>query len=59
MIAKYKDGEKRVLIEKDTPIVAFAVGDKADIKPGAQIRTFVVPKQPDDITDSQPHQCRP
>jgi outer membrane lipoprotein SlyB len=47
VIVKYKDGEKRVLIEKDTPIVAFAVGEKADIKPGAQIIIFAATKQPD------------
>ena len=44
---KYTDGEKKVLIEKDTPIVAFAAGDKADIKPGAQIIIFAAAKQPD------------
>ena len=47
VMVKYKDGEKKVLIEKDTPIVAFAAGDKADIKPGAQIIIFAAAKQPD------------
>jgi hypothetical protein len=54
VIVKYKDGEKRVLIEKDTPIVGFAAGDKSDIKPGARIITFAAAKQPDgSLTDNR------
>jgi hypothetical protein len=44
---KYKDGEKKVLIPPSTPIVAYAPGDKAEVKPGAQIIIFAAAKQPD------------
>jgi hypothetical protein len=38
---KYKDGEKKVLISQDTPIVTYVPGDKGDLKPGAKIIAFV------------------
>ena len=44
---KYKDGEKKVVIPPSTPIVAYAPGDKAEIKPGAQIIIFAAQPQPD------------
>src|SRR5262245_48200693 len=44
---KYKDGEKKVIIPPSTPIVAYAPGDKAEIKPGAQIIIFAAQPQPD------------
>jgi uncharacterized protein Veg len=34
---KYKDGEKKVTITPDTPIVTFVPGNKAELKPGAKI----------------------
>lgn len=38
---KYKDGEKKVLVTPDTPIVSFADGDKSELKAGAKIIAFV------------------
>ncbi len=34
---KYKDGEKKIVVGPDCPIVAYAPGDKADLKPGAKV----------------------
>ena len=31
----YKDGEKRIFVPADTPIVAYVRGDNNDLKPGA------------------------
>ena len=43
---KYKDGEKKVFVPAEAPIVAYVVGDKNDLKPGAKV--FVVAaKRPD------------
>jgi hypothetical protein len=43
---KYKDGEKKIFVPADTPIVMYEVGDKTDLKPGAKV--FVIAaKQPD------------
>jgi len=44
---KYKDGEKKVIVPPETPIVAYTPGDKAEIKPGAQIIIFAATKQDD------------
>ena len=34
---KYKDGEKRIFVPADTPIVAYVRGDNNDLKPGARV----------------------
>ena len=43
---KYKDGEKTISVPPEAPVVTFAPGDRAEIKPGAQV--FVpAARQPD------------
>ena len=44
---KYKDGEKKVTVPSNTPIVSFTPGSKDDLKPGAQMIVFAGQKQPD------------
>jgi hypothetical protein len=44
---KYKDGEKKVTVPPDTPIVTFAPGNTADLKPGAKIFIVAAKKQAD------------
>jgi hypothetical protein len=34
---KYKDGEKKIFVPADAPIVTYVPGDKADLKPGAKV----------------------
>ncbi len=41
---KYKDGEKKIFVPADTPIVIYELGDQADLKPGAKV---FAAKQPD------------
>src|SRR5216684_2809608 len=43
---KYKDGEKKIFVPADTPIVVYVQGDKSDLKPGAKVFIVAV-KQPD------------
>ena len=43
---KYKDGEKKIFVVADTPIVAYVRGDNNDLKPGAIVFIAAV-KQPD------------
>jgi hypothetical protein len=43
---KYKDGEKKILVPSNTPIVAYVPGDKSDLKVGAKVFIIAV-KQPD------------
>ena len=44
---KYKDGEKKVVVSPETPIVAFVPADKSELKPGAQIIIFGTTKKDD------------
>jgi hypothetical protein len=43
---KYKDGEKKIFIPADAPIVTYVRGDKNDLKPGAKV-FIIAAKQPD------------
>jgi len=47
ILVKYKDGEKKVVVPPDTPIVTFVVGDKSEVKPGANIIIFAAQKKDD------------
>jgi hypothetical protein len=47
IMVKYKGGEKKVIVPPNTPIVAYAPGDKSELKPGAQIIIFGATKQAD------------
>jgi len=44
---KYKDGEKKVVVPQDAAIVAFANGEKSEIKPGAKVIIFGAMKKDD------------
>jgi hypothetical protein len=41
LLIKYKDGEKKVLVSPETPVVTYVPGDKADLKPGAKVIAFM------------------
>ena len=47
LMVKYKDGEKKIIVPPDVPIVTFAAGDKADLKPGTKIFIGAAKKLPD------------
>ena len=47
ILVKYKDGEKKVLVPPETPIVTFVVGDKSEMKPGANVIIFGAQKKAD------------
>jgi hypothetical protein len=47
LTVKYKDGEKKVIVAPNTPIVRMAAGSKDDLKPGAQFIIMAAQKQPD------------
>jgi hypothetical protein len=51
IMVKYKDGEKKVVISQDTPIVTYVPGDRSDLKPGAKLIAFVK-KLPDGSFDT-------
>jgi hypothetical protein len=41
LMIKYKDGEKKVVVGSDTPVVTYVAADKSELKPGAKIIAFV------------------
>jgi hypothetical protein len=47
ILVKYKDGEKKVVVPPDTPIVTFVAGDKSEVKPGSKITIFGAVKKDD------------
>jgi hypothetical protein len=47
IVVKYKDGEKKVVVPPDTPIVTFVASDKSEVKPGTKIIIFGAAKKDD------------
>ena len=47
IMVKYKDGEKKVVVPPDTPVVTFVASDKSEIKPGAKFIIFGAAKKED------------
>jgi hypothetical protein len=41
LLIKYKDGEKKVTVSADTPVVTYVPAERADLKPDAKIIAFV------------------
>jgi hypothetical protein len=47
ILVKYKDGEKKVVVPPDTPIVTFVASDTSEVKPGAKLIIFGAAKKED------------
>jgi hypothetical protein len=47
LMLKYKDGEKKIVVPADAPIVVYVPGEKSELKPGASIFIAAATKQPD------------
>ena len=47
MMVKYSDGEKKIIVPPNTPVVQFAPGNMSDLKPGAQIFIVAGQRMPD------------
>lgn len=41
LLIKYKDGEKKVVVSPDTPVVTYVSADKSDLKAGAKVIAFM------------------
>jgi hypothetical protein len=44
---KYKDGEKKIIVPPDVPIVRYEIGSASDLKPGAGFTVVAAVKKPD------------
>lgn len=47
LMVKYKDGEKKIVVPADTPIVTYLPGTRDELKPGAKIFIVAAQRQPD------------
>jgi hypothetical protein len=41
LLVKYKDGEKKVVVTPETPVVTYVPADKSDLKTGAKVIAFI------------------
>jgi hypothetical protein len=41
LVVKYKDGEKKVVVGTETPVVTYVPADKSDLKAGAKVIAFM------------------
>jgi hypothetical protein len=41
LLVKYKDGEKKVVVSPETPVVTYVPADKSDLKVGANVIAFM------------------
>lgn len=47
IIVKYKDGEKKIVVPMDVPIVRYEIGSQSDLKPGARFTVSTPVKKAD------------
>jgi len=47
MVVKYKDGEKKIVVPPNAPIVRYEIGKKSDLKAGARFTVLAATKKPD------------
>lgn len=49
---KYKGGEKKIVVPADATILAYSVGDKSELRPGAHVAIAGAKKRPDGRFDA-------
>jgi len=47
LTVKYKDGDKKIVVPPDVPIVTYVLSDRSELKPGLQIFVAAAKRQPD------------
>ena len=47
IVVKYKEGEKKIVVPADVPIVRYEIGGKSDLKAGAPFTVLAATKKPD------------
>jgi hypothetical protein len=52
VMVKYKDGEKKIIIGPDAVIRAYVIGDRSELKPGANIAIVRADKTPDSTLET-------
>jgi hypothetical protein len=52
LTVKYKDGEKKIVVPPEATIRAYVVGERSELKPGAQIAINAGTKKPDGTVET-------
>ncbi len=52
LTVKYKDGEKKIVVGPDVPVVRYVVSDRSELKAGAHIVALNAVKKPDGSIDA-------
>ena len=52
LTVKYKEGEKKIVVGPDVPVVRYVVTDRGELKPGAHIVALNAVKKPDGSIDA-------
>ena len=47
LTVKYKDGEKKIVVVPDVPILRYEIGGKGGLKPGAHFTVLAATRKPD------------
>ena len=47
LVVKYKEGEKKIVVPPDVPIVRYEVGDRSELKPGVHVTALNAVKKQD------------
>src|SRR5438445_2314925 len=47
MLVKYKDGEKKIVVPPEAPIVRYEIGGKGDLKAGVRFTVLAATRKPD------------
>ena len=59
LMVKYSDGEKKIIVPPNTPVVKFVPGNAGDLKVGAQVAVLAGPETAGRIDRCAGDQCRP
>ncbi len=47
VVVKYKDGEKKIVVPPNVPILRYEIGNKSDLKAGARFTVLAATRKPD------------
>ena len=51
-VVKYKEGEKKIVVPPEAPIVRYEIGGKGDLKAGARFTVLAATKKPDGMLEA-------
>jgi len=52
ILVKYKDGEKKIVVPPNVPILRYEIGSRSDLKPGAHFTVLAATKKPNGVLEA-------